>query len=108
MTIIENQPAPLALESILSKVTLSPADKKAITTAQSRIAEIMALIAATEPDRNGRTSQLHREADAMEQVFAEAPTRENAEALHVALVRLRDAEVSFSRIDSVCHCKSPL
>jgi hypothetical protein len=103
MTIIENQPAPLAIESILAKVSLSPADKKAISSAQSRISEIMALIAATEPDRNGRTSQLHREADKIELVFAEAPTRENAEALHVALVRVRDAEVSFSRIDSVCH-----
>lgn len=103
MLILENQPAPLAIESILAKVSLAPADKKAITTAQSRIAEIMALIAATEPDRNNRTSQLHLEADEMEQVFAENPTRENAEALHVALVRLRDAEVSFARIDGVAH-----
>ena len=103
MIILENQPAPLAIESILAKVTLSPADKKAISAGKSRISEIMALISATEPDRHGRTSQLHREADAMEQVFAQAPTRETAEALHVALVRLRDAEVSFARIDSVCH-----
>jgi hypothetical protein len=103
MIILENQPAPLAIESILAKVTLSPADKKAIQAAKSRITEIMALISATEPDRHGRTSQLHRQADEMELVFAEAPTRENAEALHVALVRLRDAEVSFARIDSVCH-----
>jgi hypothetical protein len=103
MTIIENQPAPLAIESILAKVILSPADKKAINAAQSRIAEIMALIASTEPDRHGRTSELHREADAIEQVFAEEPTRENAEALHDALVRVRDAEVSFARIDAVCN-----
>lgn len=103
MTILENPPAPLAIESILAKVSLSPADKKAITAAQSRISDIMALIAASEPDRHGRTSQLHLEADEMELVFAEAPTRENAEALHVSLVRVRDAEVSFARIDSVCH-----
>ena len=103
MTIIPDQPAPLAIESILAKVSLSPADKKAITAAQSRIADIMALITATEPDRHGRTSQLHHDADEIELVFAEAPTRENAELLHVALVRLRDAEVSFARIDSVCH-----
>lgn len=103
MTIIENQSSPLAIDSILAKVSLSPADKKAITAAQSRIAEIMALIAFTEPDRHGRTSQLHREADEKEQVFAQEPTRENAELLHNALVRLRDAEVSFARIDGVCN-----
>ena len=103
MTIIENQPAPLAIESILAKVSLSPADKKAISAAQARIADIMALISATEPDRHGRHSQLHVEADEMEQVFAQEPSRENAEALHVALVRLRDAEVSFARIDATCH-----
>lgn len=103
MITLENQPAPLAIESILAKVSLSPADKKAVAAAKARIADIMALITATEPDRNGRTSQLHREADAIEQMFAENPTRENAEALHVALVRVRDAEVSFSRIDATCH-----
>jgi hypothetical protein len=103
MIILDTQPAPLSIDSILAKVSLSPADKKAITAAQSRIGEIMALISATEPDRHGRTSQLHREADEMEQLFAENPSRQNAEALHVALVRVRDAEVSFARIDAVCN-----
>ena len=105
MTIIESKPAPLSIEGIIAKVTLSSSDQKAINAAKSRIADITALIAATEPDRAGnqKNSQLHRESDAIEQVFLANPTRENAEAFHDALVRLRDAEVSFARIDGVCH-----
>lgn len=77
--------------------------KKQIAEAQARIAALMGIIAATEPDGGGRISALHLAADAAEQVFYAYPTLENAEIFHDSLIRSRDAEVSFERINRAIH-----
>jgi len=96
-------PAPLSLTGIFKSVSLTSAESKIVSTAQAKIADAVALIAATEPDRFGRISQLHLDADTAEQAFLADTSRENAERFHDALVRCRDAEVSFSRIDAICN-----
>lgn len=77
--------------------------KKQIAEAQARIATLMAIVCATEPDAGGRISALHLAADAAEQVFYATPTIANAEIFHDAVVRSRDAEVSFERINRAIH-----
>jgi hypothetical protein len=94
-------------DAVLAGLKPSASAKSAIAKAQAEVDRLLGLVTACEPDRGGRTSQLHHEADMAEQVFLADPSRENAEALHVALVRCRDAEVSFKRIDSVIHHHLP-
>jgi hypothetical protein len=85
----------------------SAAAKKLIADAQARVASLLELVNQCEPDRNGRTSQLHREADKIELEFLATPTRENAEKFHHALVRCQQSEISFPRIDSAIHALLP-
>jgi hypothetical protein len=94
-------------DTLIKSVKPSAAAKQAIAAAQAETDRLLGLVTDTEPSRNGRTSQLHRVADEAEAVFLEAPTRENAERLHDALTRARDAEVSFARIDTVIHQHLP-
>lgn len=103
MQILEAPPAPLSVENIIRRVKLSAADAKAVATAQARVAEIMGIIKATEPDRHGRISQLHTEADRIEAEYYATTSRETAELLHAAIVRLETAKLSFPRIDAGCH-----
>ena len=91
----------------ISSARPSATAKKQIAEAQARIATLLGIVAATEPDAGGRISALHLAADAAEQLLAASPTIENAEFFHDALVRSRDAEVSFSRINNVIHCLFP-
>jgi hypothetical protein len=103
MTITEAPAAPLSVENIIRRVKLSASDAKAVSAAQARVAEIMEIIAGCEPDRNGRLSKLHGEADKIEAEFYENPTPEGAEKLHGAILRLETAKMTFGRIDAGCH-----
>ena len=87
----------------ISSVKPSAVAKKAIAEAQARIANLMGIVVATEPDAGGRISALHLAADAAEQVFYASPTIANAEIFHDTLVRSRDAEISFERINRAIH-----
>jgi hypothetical protein len=86
-------PAPLSLTGIFKSVSLTPAESQAVSSAKTAIDLALDIIAKTEPDRNGRISQLHFAADAAERDFLAETTLENAERFHDALTRCRDAEV---------------
>ncbi len=73
----------------------SAASAKLITQATNERNRLLALAVELEPSRQGRQSQLHLIADEAVRAFWGAPTRALAEAAHVALVRAKDAEVSF-------------
>lgn len=107
MRIIEAPPAPLSLSGIFSSVQLLAPEKKRVDAARAKITEILGIINSTMPDskfeNHPRNSWLHEEADRAGEVFGRELTPEAAEAYHDALVRLRDAEVSFPQIDSYCH-----
>jgi hypothetical protein len=94
-------------DTLIKNVKLTTSAKQSIAAAQAEVDRLMDLATACEPDRNGRTSQLHLLADEAEQVFLAEPSRENAEAFHDALTRCHDAEVSFKRIDFVIHQHLP-
>jgi len=85
----------------------SAAAKKLISEAQKRVADLLSLVDQCEPDRSGRTSQLHKDADAVELEFLATPSREMAEKFHHALVRCKEAEISFPRIDGAIHALLP-
>ncbi len=93
--------------SFITSAKPSAAAKKALTEATGKIESLMSIVRATEPDRSGRISALHAAADAAEQDFVAAPTLENAEKFHDALVRTQDAQVSFARIDAAIHSLLP-
>ena len=97
----------MQVSKFITSARPSATAKKQIAEAQARIATLLGIVAATEPDAGGRISALHLAADAAEQVFAASPTIENAEVFHDSLVRSRDAEVSFSRINNVIHSLFP-
>jgi len=103
---IEEQIAPLSLNGIFSAIKLEADQAAAVKTSQAKIDHCMAIIKNTEPDRQGRLSALHLAADIAGEAFAKSLKAEDAEALHEALVRNRDAEVSFSVID--LHCNAGL
>ncbi len=85
----------------------SAASAKLIKQAQAERDRLLALVGEIEPDRNGRTSDLHKKADEAVAAFWAAPTRELAEKAHDALVRTRDAEVSFAVLDQGIHLALP-
>jgi len=91
----------------IKAVKPSASARKAIADAQAAIENLMSIATATEPDRQGRFSALHRAADIAEQEFAANPTLANAEKLHHALVRNETAKISFSRINAVIHNSFP-
>jgi hypothetical protein len=73
----------------------SAASAKLIKEATNERNRLLALAVELEPSRQGRQSQLHLGADEAVRAFWGAPTRALAEAAHDALVRAKDAEVSF-------------
>jgi len=91
----------------IKAVKPSASAKKQIADAKSQGQNLMDIIAATESDRVGYFGDLHRKADAAEQVFIAAPTIENAEKFHTALVRCEQAKVSFPRINGAIHSLFP-
>lgn len=86
---------------------LTSQEKKTVTAHSVLNAELHSIILATEPDRNsnGRHSELHRIRDAAQQSFLATPSRELAEAIHEAQLRLDSAAASFTVIDQACHQK---
>lgn len=107
MQIIEAPPAPLSLTGIFSNIQLLAPEKKRVESAREKIASIMGIISSTMPDSKfvqmQGNSWLHEEADRAGEAFGRELTQETAAAFHDALVRVRDAEVSFPQIDNYCH-----
>ena len=85
----------------------SAASSKLIKQATETRDALLTLSNEIAPDRNGRQSQFHRIADEAVAAFWGAPTRELAEKAHDALVRNRDAEVSFSVLNEGIHKALP-
>ena len=92
---------------LIQSIKLSAASKKLLAEATRKRDELLVLSSAIAPDRPGRTSDLHRIADEAVAAFWAAPCRELAEKAHDALVRNRDAEVSFAVLDEGIHRTLP-
>ena len=85
----------------------SAASSKLIKQATEARDALLTLSSEIAPDRQGRQSQFHRIADEAVAAFWAAPTRELAEKAHDALVRNRDAEVSFAVLNEGIHKALP-
>ena len=85
----------------------SAASSKLIKQATETRDALLTLSNEIAPDRNGRQSQFHRIADEAVAAFWGAPSRDLAEKAHDALVRNRDAEVSFSVLNEGIHKALP-
>ncbi len=85
----------------------SAASSKLIKQATETRDALLTLSNEIAPDRNGRQSNLHVIADEAVAAFWAAPTRELAEKAHDALVRNRDAEVSFAVLNEGIHKALP-
>lgn len=84
---------------------LTAAEKKTVTAHSILNEELHRIILATEPDRHGKYGELHELRDAAVQAFLESPSRELAEAIQTAQLRLDSAAASFTVIDQACHQK---
>jgi hypothetical protein len=80
---------------LIKSAKLSAASAKLIKEATNERNRLLALVGELEPSRQGRQSLLHLTADEAVRAFWGAPTRALAEAAHDALVRAKDAEISF-------------
>ena len=94
-------------QQLIQSIKLSAASKKLFAEATKRRNELLQLSSAIAPDRPGRTSDLHRIADEAVAAFWNAPCRELADAAHDALVRNRDAQVSFDVLNEGIHKNLP-
>ena len=94
-------------QQLIQSIKLTAASRKLFSEATKRRNEMLQLSSAIAPDRPGRTSDLHRIADEAVAAFWAAPSRELADAAHDALVRNRDAEVSFSVLNEGIHKALP-
>jgi hypothetical protein len=83
------------ISALIKAAKPSTASAKLITQATNERNRLLALAVELEPSRQGRQSQLHLTADEAVRAFWGAPTRALAEAAHDALVRAKDAEISF-------------
>ena len=92
---------------LIQSIKLSAASKKLLAEATRKRDELLVLSSAIAPDRPGRTSDLHRIADEAVAAFWAAPSREFADAAHDALVRNRDAQVSFDVLNEGIHRTLP-
>ncbi len=92
---------------LIQSIKLSAASKKLLAEATRKRDELLVLSSAIAPDRPGRTSDLHRIADEAVAAFWAAPCRELADAAHDALVRNRDAQVSFDVLNEGIHRTLP-
>ena len=94
-------------KQLIQSAKPSAASSKLIKEATAERNRLLALSSEIAPDRQGRQSQFHRIADEAVAAFWAAPTRELAEKAHDALVRNRDAEVSFAVLDEGIHLNLP-
>jgi hypothetical protein len=85
----------------------SAASVKIIKEATAARNALLSLAVELEPSRQGRQSQLHLIADEAVAAFWAAPSRQLAETAHDALVRNRDAEVSFAVFNEGIHLNLP-
>jgi hypothetical protein len=106
MTILETK-TPVRLFNFAPHLQqkLTAAEKKIVTAHSVLNAELHRIILATEPDRHGGHGELHALRDKAEQAFLESPSRELAEAIQTAQLRLDTAAASFTVIDQACHQK---
>lgn len=106
MQVLENKPTvrPFNFTPHLEQ-KLTPAEKKTVTAHSELNAELHRIILATEPDRHGGHSELHALRDTAQLAFLASPSRELAEAIHAAQLRLDTATSSFAVIDQACHQK---
>ena len=94
-------------QQLIQSIKLTTASRKLFSEATKRRNELLQLSSAIAPDRPGRTSDLHRIADEAVAAFWAAPCRELADAAHDALVRNRDAQVSFDVLNEGIHRTLP-
>jgi hypothetical protein len=100
MQVLDHAPAaPLDVSSLIRRQKLSGADKTALTSACRRIAKSLDLIESSRPNAAGHYSRLQAAADVAEREAAGNPTVANVERLHLAVVRVSQAAVSFPRIN---------
>lgn len=90
-------PAALRVDSFLEAVKFTPAEIKAITTTRKALEDINQLIVEAQGDNiaiyNSR-SWLHDQVDIAYEKLAAEPSKENADALHAAKVRLDQASIT--------------
>ena len=92
---------------LIESIKLTAASKKLFSEATKRRNELLQLATDLEPDRHNRNSKMHELADQAVAAFWAAPSRELAEKAHDALVRNRDAEVSFTSLNQGIHKNLP-
>ena len=92
---------------LIQSIKPSTASAKLIQQATNERNRLLALVGELEPSRQGRQSLLHLTADEAVRAFWAAPTRELAEKAHDALVRNRDAQVSFDVLNEGVHLNLP-
>jgi hypothetical protein len=95
------------ISALIKSAKPSAASAKLIKEATNERNRLLALAVELEPSRQGRQSQLHLIADEAVRAFWSAPTRELAEKAHDALVRNRDAQVSFDVLNEGVHLNLP-
>jgi hypothetical protein len=93
--------------ALIKSAKPSAASVKIIKEATAARNALLSLAVELEPSRQGRQSQLHLIADEAVAAFWAAPTRELAEKAHDALVRNRDAQVSFDVLNEGVHRSLP-
>jgi len=94
-------------QQLIQSIKLSAASKKLFAQAVHQRDELLQLATDLEPDRHNRNSKMHELADQAVAAFWAAPSRELAEKAHDALVRNRDAEVSFASLNQGIHKNLP-
>ena len=95
------------ITELIKSVKLTAPSKKLLAEASRKRGELLALVTALEPDRGGRESLLHKQADEAVRAFWAAPSRQLAETAHDSLVRARDAEISFAVLDDGIRANLP-
>jgi hypothetical protein len=94
----------LSLAGLLSKITLTEADRKFVDSTVAKIADVLELGARSTPLKlydDSRPNHLHLEVDRLGAILAEYPTAENVEALHNAILRELDSELTADPINQV-------
>ena len=103
MTFTEAPAAPLNVDALIRRQKVSGSDRKTLDATVGEIDKILDLIALNRPTGNGHTSGLHLIADQAERDLAANPTAANADRLHEAVTRHRDASASFARINAALN-----
>ena len=95
--------APLNVGSLIRRQKLSAGDKATLRATCERIARSLDVIEATRPSMSGHYSRLQGAADAAEREAMSDPTAENAEKLHLAVLRASQAATTFPRINAALN-----